>query len=49
MIAIYDFDGTLTPHSLPQYTILKQCEYTDKKLMSRITKEMSKYYILEMD
>lgn len=49
MIAIYDFDGTLTPHSLPQYTILKQCGYTDKKLMSRIAKEMSKYYILEMD
>lgn len=41
MIAIYDFDGTLTPHSLPQYTILKQCGYTDKKLMSRIAKELA--------
>ena len=24
MIAIYDFDGTLTPYSLAQYDILKQ-------------------------
>lgn len=41
MIAIYDFDGTLTPHSLPQYQILKQCGYTDKKIMDRVTKEMA--------
>lgn len=41
MIAIYDFDGTLTPHSLPQYSILKQCGYTDKKLMDRIAKEIA--------
>lgn len=41
IIVIYDFDGTLTPHSLPQYTILKQCGYTDKKLMSRIAKEIA--------
>ena len=42
MIVIYDFDGTLTPHSLPQYPILKQCGYTDKKLMKRIEEEMLK-------
>lgn len=41
MIAIYDFDGTLTPYSLPQYSILKQCGYTDKKLMDRIAKEIA--------
>lgn len=41
MIVIYDFDGTLTPHSLPQYSILKQYGYTDKKLMERIAKEMA--------
>lgn len=40
MIAIYDFDGTLTPYSLPQYQILKQCGYTDKKIMDRVTEEM---------
>ena len=42
MIAIYDFDGTLTPYSLPQYSILKQCGYTDKTLMKRIEEEMIK-------
>lgn len=42
MIAIYDFDGTLTPYSLPQYPILKQCGYTDKTLMKRIEEEMIK-------
>lgn len=42
MIAIYDFDGTLTPYSLPQYHILKQCGYTDKTLMKRIEEEMTK-------
>lgn len=41
MIAIYDFDGTLTPHSLPQYQILKQYGYTDKKIIGRITKEIA--------
>ena len=56
MIAIYDFDGTLTPHSLPQYPILKNCGYTDKKLMSRVAKEIAKgidfykaYYKCYMD
>lgn len=42
MIIIYDFDGTLTPYSLPQYPIIKQCGYTDKKLMDRIEEEILK-------
>ena len=36
MIIIYDFDGTLTPYSLPQYEIIKKCGYDDNKLMKRI-------------
>lgn len=36
MIIIYDFDGTLTPYSLPQYEIIKKCGYDDNKLMERI-------------
>lgn len=42
MIIIYDFDGTLTPYSLPQYEILKQCGYTDETLMNRVNEEMNK-------
>ena len=42
MIIIYDFDGTLTPYSLPQYEILKQCKYTDETLMKRIRSEIKK-------
>lgn len=42
MIIIYDFDGTLTPYSLPQYKILKQCGYTDESLMNRVNEEMNK-------
>ena len=41
MICIYDFDGTLTPYSLPQYPILKQCGCTDLILMNRVEKIMS--------
>lgn len=41
MIIIYDFDGTLTPYSLPQYEILKKCGYNDETLMRRIEKEMN--------
>lgn len=41
MIIIYDFDGTLTPYSLPQYEILKKCGYDDKRLMERIEKEIN--------
>ena len=42
MIIIYDFDGTLTPYSLPQYEILKKCGYDDDRLMERIKKEIQK-------
>ena len=42
MILIYDFDGTLTPYSLPQYPIIKQCGYTDKTLMKRVEYEILK-------
>lgn len=41
MIIIYDFDGTLTPYSLPQYDILKKCGYDDETLMKRIEKEIN--------
>lgn len=41
MIAIYDFDGTLTPSSLPQYAILKQCGCTNAMLMGRVAKRMA--------
>ena len=40
MIIIYDFDGTLTPYSLPQYEILKKCGYDNERLMERIKKEI---------
>ena len=40
MIIIYDFDGTLTQYSLPQYEILRQTGYTDEILMKRINKEI---------
>lgn len=39
MIAIYDFDGTLTPFSLPQYQVIKQLGYDDDSLMARIKRE----------
>lgn len=39
MIIIYDFDGTLTPFSLPQYEILKKNGYTDDSLMERVKEE----------
>lgn len=42
MIIIYDFDGTLTPYTLPQYEILKRCSYDDEKLMKRIKEEIQK-------
>ncbi|MBQ3414790.1 MAG: haloacid dehalogenase-like hydrolase [Clostridia bacterium] len=42
MIIIYDFDGTLTPYSLPQYEIIQKCGYTDEMLMKRIYEEMQK-------
>lgn len=42
MIIIYDFDGTLTPYSLPQYPVLKQFGVTDQSLMARIEEELHK-------
>lgn len=41
MIIIYDFDGTLTPYSLPQYEILKRCGYDDKKFNKILEKEIN--------
>lgn len=41
MIIIYDFDGTLTPYSLPQYEILKKCGYNDETLNLRIENEVN--------
>lgn len=41
MIIIYDFDGTLTPYSLPQYELLEKCGYDEEKLMNRIKKELN--------
>lgn len=42
MIIIYDFDGTLTPYSFPQYEIIKKCGYNEEKLMKRIKEKISK-------
>ena len=36
MVFIYDFDGTLTPFSTPQYETLKDCGYSDESFMSLI-------------
>lgn len=30
MVIIYDFDGTLTPYSLPQYEIIKNVDIMKK-------------------
>lgn len=40
MVIIYDFDGTLTPYSLPQYEIVKKCGYNEEKLMNRIAEKL---------
>ena len=40
MIIIYDFDGTLTPYSLPQYEILNKCGYTNEMVIQEISREM---------
>ena len=42
MIIIYDFDGTLTPYSFPQYEILKKCGYDDDRLIQKIKEEIQK-------
>lgn len=41
MVIIYDFDGTLTPYSLPQYEIIKKCGYNEEKLMNKIAEELT--------
>ena len=41
MVVIYDFDGTLTPYSLPQYEIIKKCGYNEEKLMNRIAEKLT--------
>ena len=41
MIVIYDFDGTLTPYSLPQYEIIKKCGYNEEMLMNRIEEKLT--------
>ena len=48
MIIIYDFDGTLTPYSLPQYEILKKCGYDDERLMRRIKEEIQKGTVTDL-
>lgn len=35
-IIIYDFDGTLTPYSLPQYQVLKDCGYSDEEMLHAV-------------
>lgn len=50
---IYDFDGTLTPYSLPKYEILKNCGYDDNKLMKlvkdRMKRDDTSLYIAYLD
>ncbi len=41
MVIIYDFDGTLTPYSLPQYEIIKECGYNEEMLMNRIEEKLT--------
>ena len=38
---IYDFDGTLTPFSIPRFSILEKCGYEDAGYFSKCFK---KYY-----
>lgn len=35
---IYDFDGTLTPYSLPNYEVLSKCGYDGKSIMVEVNK-----------
>lgn len=41
MIVIYDFDGTLTPYSLPQYKVMEECGYPNPQLLT-LVQEMRK-------
>ena len=35
MVVIYDFDGTLTPYSAPQYEIIKKAGYNQESFFKR--------------
>ena len=37
---IYDFDGTLTPYSLPQYDILKQLNCSDETMIKKVKEKI---------
>ena len=37
-IFIYDFDGTLTPYSMPKYDLVHKCNLTDEELYGKIKK-----------
>jgi phosphoserine phosphatase len=41
MIIFYDFDGTLTPYSLPQYKIINKYGYDDTKFMKLVNELIS--------
>lgn len=43
MIIIYDFDGTLTPTTLPQYQILTNCGYSNREIAERASIYEEKY------
>lgn len=36
---IYDFDGTLTPYSVPQYEIITKCQLTIPQFMNQVMKK----------
>lgn len=45
MILFYDFDGTLTPYSFPQYKILKECNMDNESFMKLVKTRMIEYNI----
>lgn len=45
MIIFYDFDGTLTPYSFPQYEILKKCNVDNDSFMKLVKIRMNEYNI----
>lgn len=40
MTIIYDFDGTLTPYSMPQYDILRKTKYNNDEFLKLVKKRM---------
>ena len=48
MVVIYDFDGTLTPYSAPQYEILQKAGYNQEKFLKRMMMEKQKNESLGM-